>query len=300
VDNDGFVGPSDLVHTLAAFGESGIKIPNWATAIELQPDADVVTDSALLQRIEDSCYAWRVNDTQTQIEMLLIPDGTFQMGCIPSDESPCRPNESPTHTVKITEPFYMSRSEVTQDRWLHFMHSNPSYHQGDNRPVEHVSWLDVSNFLATSPGMRLPTEAEWEYAYLAAGTTTKAFHGFAGHSSGTNDDTLVENIAWYSANSKHHTHDVQGKAANGLGLYDMSGNVWEWVQDWYGLYGSGSQTDPTGPTSGTYRVIRGGSWYNQPGDSIPSTSKLRSSFRGYVLPGNHQSDIGFRVARDRD
>ena len=136
--------------------------------------------------------------------------------------------------------------------------------------------------------MQLPTEAQWEYA-CRAGTTT-AFHGFTGYLSGTNDDMLVGNIAWYDANSGSQTHAVGGKAANGLGLHDMSGNVWEWCGDWYGAYSASAQTNPTGPASGTYRVLRGGSWYN-------STGNVRSSNRDVNTPVNTYYGIGFRVAR---
>ena len=136
--------------------------------------------------------------------------------------------------------------------------------------------------------LQLPTEAEWEHAYRA-GTTT-AFHGFTGYLSGTNDDTLVGNIAWYSANSGSVTHAVGGKAANGLGLHDMSGNVWEWCGDWYGAYSAGAQTNPTGPASGAYRVLRGGAWY-------VNADFVRSSFRDIFSPDNAVFDVGFRVAR---
>jgi formylglycine-generating enzyme required for sulfatase activity len=301
VDNDGFVGPSDLVHTLAAFGESGIKVPSWATAIQYQPDPTVVTDSALLQRIENACYAWQVYDNQSQVKMVLVPDGSFQMGCIPSDQSPCQPDESPTHTVTLSKPFYMSQTEVTQAQWHAQTQSNPSYHQGDLNPVERVSWDGLNTFLKTSPGMRLPTEAEWEYAYLAAGTTTKAFHGFVNPQAGgvsrpdgTNDETLVGNIAWYLGNSSSQTHAVAGKFANGLGLYDMSGNVWEWVYDCYGPYTPASQTDPTGPTgSCPSRVLRGGSYSY-------SAANLRASNRDSFTSGSSDADIGFRVVKDVD
>jgi formylglycine-generating enzyme required for sulfatase activity len=136
--------------------------------------------------------------------------------------------------------------------------------------------------------MRLPTEAEWEYAYRA-GTTT-AFHGFTGYLNGTNDDTLVGSIAWYTSNSNSQTRPVGGKASNGFGLHDMSGNVWEWVSDWYGLYSSDAQTDPTGPTTGSSRVFRGGSLSD-------STGLLRAALRSAYPPGNTFINVGFRAAR---
>jgi formylglycine-generating enzyme required for sulfatase activity len=136
--------------------------------------------------------------------------------------------------------------------------------------------------------MQLPTEAQWEYA-CRAGTTT-AFHGFTGYLSGTNDDTLVGNFAWYTSNAGSQTHAVGGKAANGLGLHDMGGNVWEWCSDWYGAYSAGAQTNPTGPATGTDRVRRGGAWYD-------GTDLVRSSNRDGFTPGYPVYGNGFRVAR---
>jgi formylglycine-generating enzyme required for sulfatase activity len=155
--------------------------------------------------------------------------------------------------------------------------------------VEQVSWNTIQGFLSAT-GMRLPTEAEWEYA-CRAGTTT-AFHGWAGEPAGTNDDNLVGNIAWYSSNASNQTRPVGGKAANGFGLHDMAGNVWEWVGDWYGstYYTSSPLEDPQGPTSGSYRVLRGGSWYL---DAV----NVRSSTRFSGSPGVTLNGIGFRVAR---
>jgi formylglycine-generating enzyme required for sulfatase activity len=259
----------------------------------------VVWDDDLRGAILATGYAWRVRDTATQIEMVLVPSGTFQMGCSPSTAHGCDGDENPVHDVNLTHAFYMSRCEVTQAQWQARMGSNPSYFhsassqvpadQVPNRPVERVSWTTVQDFLAQT-GMRLPTEAEWEYAYRA-GTTT-AFHGFTGYPSGTNDDSLVGDIAWYSANSNGQTHPVSKALANGFGLYDMSGNVWEWVYDCYGSYTPGSQTDPTGPTgSCPSRALRGGSYSD-------STVSLRSSSRDSFTPSSSDADIGFRVARD--
>jgi formylglycine-generating enzyme required for sulfatase activity len=160
--------------------------------------------------------------------------------------------------------------------------------------VEQVSWNTIQGFLAHT-GMRLPTEAEWEYAYRA-GTTT-AFHGFTGfdglYLNGTNDGNLVVNIAWYSANSNSQTFPVGEMLANGFGLHDMAGNVFEWVSDWYGstYYSSSPQTNPTGPASGSYRLVRGGSWFDSPG-------YLRASSRYRYSPDYANDGIGFRVARN--
>jgi formylglycine-generating enzyme required for sulfatase activity len=280
-------------------------VPSWATLIEAQPDPAVVWDADLRAAITATGLAWRVKDTATQIEMLLIPSGSFEMGCSASQLSSCYSDESPVHTVTLTNAFYLGRYEVTQAQWQARMGSNPSFFQSasvqvsaaqvPNRPVEQVSWNMVAGtggFMAQT-GMRLPTEAEWEYAYRA-GTTT-AFHGFTGYPNGTNDDSLVGTIAWYSSNSNSQTRPVGGKAGNGFGLHDMSGNVWEWVHDRYSssYYASSPAQNPPGPASGMDRVLRGGSW-----DS-GGTNGVRGSNRYYFTPdfAIYYQYFGFRAAR---
>ena len=262
--------------------------PAWCTVLEQSPNATVVPDATLRAAITAANLPWRVRDTGTGIEMVLIPPGTYTMGCSASNADGCRNDESPTHQVTLTNAFYLSRTEVTQAQWVAKMGSNPSYFPGDtSRPVERVSWNDIQPF-CTNNGLRLPTEAEWEYAYRA-GTTT-AFHGMPGYLNGTNDDNQLGTIAWFGSNSGNQTRPVAGKAANGFGLYDMSGNVWEWCQDWYGTYASGAQTNPTGPGSGSYRVVRGGSWAN-------FSYLCRASYRGSYSPDIRVRYAGFRVAR---
>jgi formylglycine-generating enzyme required for sulfatase activity len=259
----------------------------WCTVLEQLPDARVVTNATLRAAITATNLPWRVRDNGTGIEMVLIPPGTFIMGCSASDLSGCFSNET-QHQVTLTSAFYLGRTEVTQAQWMAKMGSNPSYFMGDtSRPVEQVSWNDIQPF-CTNNGMRLPTEAEWEYAYRA-GTTT-AFHSMPGYLNGTNDDSQLGTIAWFNSNSGGQTRPVAGKAANGFGLYDMGGNVWEWCQDWYGTYATGAQTNPTGPGSGESRVLRGGSWdyYGY---------KCRASYRDIFSPDDRYFGIGFRVAR---
>ena len=188
----------------------------------------------------------------------------------------------------------MGKTEVTQAQWVAKMGSNPSwfvpanaYSSDTTKPVEHVSW-DMIQVFNSATSLRLPTEAEWEYAYRA-GTTT-AFHSYPAQPNGFDDDTLLDNIAWYTSNSGGQTHAVGGKLANGLGLHDMSGNVWEWCQDWYGPYSSGSVTNPTGPATGTGRLLRGGSWYN-------NSNVCRGSRRGGNNPNEVYTNFGFRVVR---
>jgi formylglycine-generating enzyme required for sulfatase activity len=261
----------------------------WYTVIEQYVDAAVVTNVAMRNAITASGLPWRVRDNGTNIEMLLVPPGTFTMGCTASNQSACNSNENPTHSVTLTQAFYLGRYEVTQGQWVARMGSNPSSFQGAsypdaaNRPVERVSWNTIQAYLSAT-GMRLPSEAEWEYA-CRAGTTT-AFNN------GSSDDATVGTIAWYWSNSGSQTHAVGGKAANALGLYDMSGNVWEWVNDWYGstYYSVSPSTNPLGPVSGTSRVFRGGSW-----DTV--TNGVRSSYRGNDSPVTTYDAVGFRVAR---
>ena len=287
LDGNGVVDGADLGIMLGAWGRCAVTVPSWATLVEAMPDPAVVTDSTLRAAISASGLAWRVLDTATQMEMLLVPPGTFTMGCTASNAFGCVSNENPTHLVTLTQPFYMGRYEVTQLQWVVRMASNPSSFQGysdsANRPVEQVSWTTIQGYLS-STGMRLPSEAEWEFA-CRAGTTT-AFNN------GSSDDPTVDTIAWYVSNAGNQTHAVGGKAANALGLYDMSGNVWEWVNDWYdgGYYSVSPSTNPLGPVSGSYRVLRGGSWrFN--------TDFVRSSYRSINSPGNTLNNIGFRVAR---
>ena len=291
INGSGVVDGADLGLLLGAWGTCP-GVPSWATLIEFAPDPAVVTDPALRAAIIATGRPWRVRDTGTQIEMLLVPPGTFEMGCIMgSNQYGCYSGELPVHTVTLTNAFYLGRYEVTQVQWQARMGSNPSSFQSasaqvpaaqvPNRPVERVSWNTIQGFCSAT-GMRLPTEAEWEYA-CRAGTQTPFYNG-------STDDGTVGALAWYSPNSGNQTRPVGGKAANAFGFHDMLGNVWEWVNDWYGGYSAGAQTDPTGPVSAAYRVLRGGSWYSV-------SSVVRSSSRHTDTPGNKYFNIGFRVAR---
>jgi formylglycine-generating enzyme required for sulfatase activity len=298
----GTLGNADVVITggkgtitvVGGFRYVTIVVPSWATLVEATPDPAVVTDVTLRAAISASGLAWRVRDTATQMEMLLVPPGMFMMGCTSSNQSGCSSFENPTHSVTLTQAFYLGRYEVTQRQWVAKMVSNPSnfqdtsYPDALNRPVDSVTWNTIQDYLSAT-GMRLPSEAEWEYA-CRAGTTT-AFHSMPGYPNGTNDDNQVGTIAWFNGNSGSQTHAVGGKAANALGLHDMAGNVWEWVNDWTAGYSSGAQTDPVGPGSGTYRVLRGGSWMH-------NTYIVRSSYRYDTSPASTNNTFGFRVARN--
>ena len=214
-----------------------------------------------------------------------IEPGTFMMGS-PSSESG-RDDDEGQHRVTLTKGFYMQTTEVTQGQWKAVMGSNPSYLKncGDNCSVESVSWNDVQEFIRklnsrTGGQCRLPTEAEWEYA-ARAGSSTRFCFG--------DSDSGLGSYAWYDGNSGKTTHAVARKQPNAWGLYDMHGNVWEWCSDWYGDYPPGSVTDPEGPSSGTRRVNRGGSW-------IDDARGCRSALRGRDAPTGLSRNLGFRLA----
>jgi formylglycine-generating enzyme required for sulfatase activity len=218
----------------------------------------------------------------TDADFVLVHAGTFQMG---DRERDGEENEQPVHTVTLTHAFYLQKTDVTQAQWETVMGNNPSYFLGcPSCPVEEVSYDDVQQFIAAlnarSPGKgyRLPTEAEWEYAARAG---TSGDYGVAGEATAG---------GWVSANSRAETHPVGELQPNAWGLYDMQGNVWEWVSDWYGPYASGAVTDPTGPDSGAFRVLRGGAWRY-------SATYARSAFRGSTDPTYLSYYYGFRLAR---
>jgi len=202
-----------------------------------------------------------------------IPPGTFMMGCSPGD-SYCQNWEKPAHQVTITKGFWLGQTKVTQAAYQRVAGNNPSYFKGPKLPVEMVSWNDARNYCQAA-GMRLPAEAEWEYA--ARGGSTAARYG------------NLNDIAWYFDNSGENTHEVGLKQANAFGLYDMLGNVLEWVADWFAEYPAGSQSDPVGPVSGRYRLARGACWNFNP-------TLVRVSFRGRNEPGYRDNMVGLRCA----
>ncbi len=211
-------------------------------------------------------------------EMVYVKGGTFTMGATAEQGSDAYDDEKPTHSVTLSD-YYIGKYEVTQAQWRAVMGSNPSHFTGDNNPVEQVSWDDIQQFITklnaqTGKKFRLPTEAEWEYA-ARGGNKSKGYKY-----SGSNN---IYNVAWYSDNSSGKTHPVGQKSPNELGIYDMSGNVWEWCQDWKGDYSSSSQTNPTGPSSGSDRVLRGGCWTYRAGSSrVSYRSSSSPSFRSYT------------------
>ena len=227
------------------------------------------------------------------MSFVLVPAGTFTMGS-PEDE-PGRASDETQHQVTISNSFYMQTTEVTQAQWEAVMGSDRSHFSGfADCPVERVSWNDVQDFITALNAMgegtyRLPTEAEWEYACRAGSTT--AFPNGDITETGCRYDPNLMGMGWYCYNASHKTHPVARKDPNAWGLYDMHGNVGEWCQDWYGDYPSGHVTDPTGPSSGEKRVLRGG-YYD---DLVVD---LRSACRSWAYPAiPYWSMYGFRVAR---
>ena len=217
--------------------------------------------------------------------MVRVDGGTFTMGATSEQGSDAYSYEKPAHQV-ILSTYSIGETEVTQALWQAVMGSNPSNRKGDNLPVEMVSWDDCQKFITklnklTGRRFRLPTEAEWEYA-ARGGSKSRGYKY-----SGSNN---IGDVAWYAMTTNGKgTRDVKTKQANELGLYDMSGNVWEWCQDWKGSYSSGSQVNPTGPSSGFYRVDRGGSWG-------ADARFCRVSYRGVNSPGNAFNYLGLRLA----
>ena len=214
------------------------------------------------------------------IEFVWVPAGEFRMG---STSSEALPDEKPVTRVRISRGFWLGKYEVTQSDWQMVVGTNPSVFSGCGQcPVENVSWNDAQGFIRNLNGRsganryRLPTEAEWEYAARA----------------GTRGDRYgnVEAIAWYGEGFDGRTHPVGKKAPNAWGLYDMLGNVWEWLADWHGDYPGGTVTDPRGPESGSRRVNRGGNW-------IFTARYSRASGRGFNSPGIRFKDLGFRLLR---
>ena len=220
-----------------------------------------------------------------KFNMVYVEGGTFMMGA--ADDTMAEADEKPQHQVTLSD-FYMGQVEVTQELWEAVMESNPSYFQATHNPVERVTWSDCQKFikklnLLTGRHFRLPTEAEWEYA--ARGGNRSKGYIYAG-------SDIIGKVAWYTNNSNNKAQTVKQKYPNELGIYDMSGNVWEWCQDWYGDYSSDAQINPQGSSSGSARVIRGGSWKND------ANSHCRTFGRLDLTPAASPSNLGFRITLD--
>ena len=227
----------------------------------------------------------RQSNTIKEPQMILVKGGTYMMG-----SNNANPNEKPAHKVVVND-FYIGIYEVTQAQWRAVMHNNPGVFVNEDGPEENISWDEVQEYInklnkLTRKKYRLPTEAEWEYA--AKGGSKSIGYLYSG-----SDD--IKRIAWIKDNSSEMPHPVGQKQANELGIYDMSGNVWEWCSDWYDdvfyrrLYSR--RPNPIGPKTGTFKIVRGGSWYSNEYCSRPT-------YRDGFIPGGKSTNIGFRLARD--
>ena len=255
------------------------------TNVVVGPEGTVLVD--LMAGVTGRLYR-AVEDSKSvgPFGFVWIPPGTFVMGS-PVGEEGREPDEV-QHTVTLTQGYWLSDHEVTQAEYQSVVGSNPSNWKGESLPVETVSWDDAVAYctkltereraagrITAQQAYRLPTEAEWEYAARAG--TTGARYG------------ELDAIGWWSGNSGNQTHPVKQKAPNAWGLHDMVGNVWEWCSDWYGDYPTVAVTDPTGPSSGSGRVVRGGSWFNDAG-------RVRSAYRDGIVLGDRDVTVGFRPA----
>jgi formylglycine-generating enzyme required for sulfatase activity len=286
--------PADVTEQLSVNKNESVRTAltkkdlSWANILTQEPDRNVVKNKDFFKRIKITGLPWRVQDKSTGIEMLLVPPGEFVMGAGKHYGNGCIYTGEPTanfYTVKLTNAFYLGRTQVTQVQWMSVMPENPSQFEGVDNPVDHVLWDDLQIFCRKT-GLNLPTEAQWEYAC-----------GLGLPPCGASLDEL----AWYRVNADYKTHPVGQKSPNALGFYDMLGNVWEYCQDFYDenyhLTCMGGITDPLGPTTGKAHVLRGGGYSNssQYFSSIIKTCRLvpsRQTARGMRL-----EDVGFRAAR---
>ena len=278
------VGRTPMMHDLLVgshnieLRKQGFKDYKQSIRVEENNVVDIV---ATMAEHKDETYVETAKGIN--LKMIYVEGGTFAMGSNSGDD-----DERPVHNVTL-DSYYIGETEITQAQWRAVMGSNPSRYTGDNRPVECVSWYDAQAFctkLSELTGKRyvLPTEAQWEYA-ARGGNKSKGYTY-----SGSNN---IDKVAKYNSSEGHS--NVKSKKPNELGIYDMSGNVWEWCSDWYGSYSLSSQTNPQGPISGSYRVFRGGGWddlasscrvANRDGNDYPSSTYKDSGFRVVCLPGN--------------
>lgn len=271
-----------MLGTLAADAQNRfIRVYQNGAVVQSFPVEDV--DSIIVETEYAEKTTFTVNGVS--FNMIAVKGGTFTMGATSEQGSDADSDEKPTHQVTLSD-YCIGETEVTQELWQAVMGSNPSYFIGNlQRPVEYVSWNECQEFIKklnqlTGKTFRLPTEAEWEYA--ARGGSQSQGYKYAG-------SNTIDDVAWYTNNSSSTSHPVKQKQPNELGLYDMSGNVWEWCQDWYDSYSSTPQTNPAGPSSGSHRVNRGGSWGSNAGD-------CRVSNRDDNTPSNRNISLGLRLA----
>ena len=276
---------------------------DWCSIVVDDPDPAVVTDAAARARMAATGLPWKVRDNKTGIVMLLCPPGEFTMGSPASEAG--RFDDEVQHRRAIRQAFYLSETEVTQEAWEKLMGRNPSYFKGAANPVERVSWNDCVRFCEKA-GLRLPREAEWEYACRAG--TTGAYAGdlasMAWVADNSGEKPLDAEALWKEGDPEHYAgtllingcqpRPVRQRKPNAWGLYDMHGNVWEWVEDAYGPYPKeGGTEEAARAAEGGTRVVRGGSVND-------FASRCRAALRDHYFPGHARTYIGIRVARTSD
>ncbi|MGN1235838.1 MAG: formylglycine-generating enzyme family protein, partial [Bacteroidaceae bacterium] len=299
----GFISLTVGLLVIAGILITNVISKNTEAANDIVEDSVAVEDSATVdvsERVVGKDKVFTVGEVE--FTMKYVKGGTFRMGATSEQQNPGY-DEEPVHRVTLSS-FYIGETEVTQALWTAVMGSNPSHFKGDYNPVENVYRNDCQEFITklnnlTGKKFHLPTEAEWEYA-ARGGNKSKGYQY-----SGSNN---IDDVAWYWKNSgdsylsgtdddcdaskiiknNSKTHPVKTKQPNELGIYDMSGNVREWCQDWKGDYSSSSQTTPTGASSGSLRVTRGGGW-----DDF--ARYCRSAFRGNIFPDARDYNLGLRL-----
>ncbi len=298
-NGDGKVNIADVTELINLLLSGDAEVGNGCVDVNADGVLNISDVTALINHLLSGS---ELEPIETQVEeytvgdvtfyMIPVEGGTFSMGATPEQGSDASSREKPVHQVTVSS-YYLGETEVTQALWQAVMGDFPSYFTGMQLPVEQVSWVDCQAFIAalnamTGQQFRLPTEAEWEFA--ARGGNMSMGYKYSG------SDNLAS-VAWYSYNDSwdvrgtgyYGTHPVATRNPNELMLYDMSGNVHEWCQDWYGVYDSAAQIDPVGPNTGSTRVYRGGSWYFD-------EWFCRVSFRNSVSPSYTSYGIGLRLA----
>jgi len=269
--------------------ESKVSIKNYIHTVRNYLKKEEIENSKVLDNFGSPEVLETFTSSSTGMEFVLIPAGEFKMGS-PSKEKDRFDYECPSHKVTIKCSFYLGKSSVTQKQWKEIMGKNPSHFKGEDRPVEMVSWKEARKFIKKlnekedTDKYRLPSEAEWEYA-CRAGTQTRYYFG--------DDESKLNEYAWYSENSVNETHPVGQKKPNSWGFYDMHGNVWEWVQDnWHENFnGAPSDGSAWEDENEVNRVSRGGSWFC-------AAILCRSASRFRRDPENKISNMGFRLLRE--
>ena len=280
--DDNYIGTSPITSNIS-YGSHNIKAERNGKEVSKTITVSQSGGEANIKLSFSSNETITVNGVS--FTMIAVEGGTFSMGATSEQGGDADSDEKPVHSVTLSD-YYIGETEVTQELWEAVMGSKPSKFKGSQRPVERVSWKDCQEFITrlnqlTGKNFRLPTEAEWEYA--ARGGNNSQGYKYSG-------SNTIGNVAWYDNNSNSQTHNVKTKSPNELGIYDMSGNVWEWCQDRYNsnYYSNSPQTNPTGPSTGSYRVRRGGCWGYLAKD-------CRVSNRYYRDPFDRGSDLGLRL-----